>query len=92
MDNNNGTNNDNNIENFLEYSVENDEWLEILNNPKKLSTIVSWDSLFRYMVSEHEKYCAENCLCETCRSELVEYTEYVDEKISDMYWSCPNGC
>jgi hypothetical protein len=84
--------NNNDIENFLEYDVSDPIWLQILNNPKQLSDIICWNSLFQYMVEKHEKYCADNCLCETCRSELVEYTEYVDGIISDIYWSCKNGC
>lgn len=84
---------DNDIEKYLEYEVSDPEWLELINDPKRLfSEIICWNSLFQYMVEKHEKYCTENCLCEVCRSELKEYMEYIDGEIADMYWSCSNGC
>jgi hypothetical protein len=92
MSNNNGANNDNNIDNFLEYSVENDEWLQIINGLRRPSDIICWNSLLQFMTEQNKKFCAKHCLCESCRSELNEYTEYVDEIISDIYHSCPNGC
>jgi hypothetical protein len=92
MSNKDSANNDYNIENFLEYSVENDEWLQILNNPKQLSTIICWDSLYQYMIEKNKEFCDKRCLCESCRSPIKENIEYVDGLISDIQWSCENGC
>jgi hypothetical protein len=96
MNNNNGENNDNNIENFLEYDVSNDEWLQILNNPKQLSTIICWNSLYQYMLELNKEYCAKHCLCEICRSELIEHIDYEEiwgsKRISNVEYTCPNGC
>jgi hypothetical protein len=84
--------NNNDISNFLEYDVENPEFLEIINGERAYSDIICWNSILQYMTEKNEKFCAEHCLCEICRSELKEYVERIDGIISDMYWSCENGC
>ncbi len=87
------TNTNIDINEILEYNVENPEFLEILNENMPLYQIISWSSLHIAMKEMNEKYCAEQCLCEKCRTPLEEFTEYdADGRISGMYWSCKNGC
>ena len=82
----------NDIEDFLEFDVSNDKWLRAVNGMSSWIDIIDKGAFFDYLVEENEKYCAENCLCETCRSPLKEFTEMEDGMISQMYWSCSNGC
>ncbi|MDD4188281.1 MAG: hypothetical protein PHX04_05970 [Bacilli bacterium] len=78
---------------ILEFNVENHEFLEILNGNRPISDIICWHSLGLVLKEMNEKYCAQNCLCESCRSPLEEYTEYdIDGRVSGMHWSCKNGC
>jgi hypothetical protein len=81
------------INEILEYNVENPEFLEILNEDRPLYQMISWSSLHIVMKEMNEKYCADHCLCEKCHAPLEEFTDYdIDGRISGMYWSCKNGC
>jgi len=95
-DKNNNINEDTNIENFLEYSVEDIIWARVANEKINYSEIIDKNALLSYFKEKNEKYCAENCLCEVCRNPLTEFTEYEDicgsMQISEIYYSCPNGC
>jgi AAA15 family ATPase/GTPase len=87
---------DNNIENFLEYDVSDPIWLKIINGQIPLIEIIDKITLISYLESENKKFCANNCLCEICRNPLDEYIDYEEvwgnKRISNIYYSCPNGC
>ena len=49
-----------NIENYLEYSVDNIEYLEIIKGLRSPLEIISIESLLEYMSEQNEKYCSNN--------------------------------
>ena len=81
--------NENDIENFLEYDVQNDEWLQCINGEIHLLELLDENSILEYLKEKNKKYCDERCLCSKCRETLVEYSQ---GEYEDVYWSCLNHC
>lgn len=77
------------IENFLEYEVENIEWLRCLNGQIPILDILDKNTIYEYLREQNEKYCEEQSLCPICRNPLKEYK---DEMINERYWACQYGC
>ena len=83
---------ENKIEDFLEYDVSNIEWLRVCNSQIPYSELLDKNALGEYFKNENKKYCEQNGLCEICRNPLQERTEYKDGMISEKYWICKYGC
>lgn len=84
------------IDEFLEYNVDDNEWLYIVNGQWPIFDLLDLKSLQRYIEEENERYCEENGLCPVCRASLVEkyrMDEYWGsvQRVFDCY-ACPNGC
>jgi len=80
------------IEDVLDYSVEDIKWVQVINGKLPYTELISKDALLDFLVSENETYCKENNLCEICRNPLEPITEYEDGMISERYWACKHGC
>lgn len=84
------------IDDLFEYSVEDQIWINIINEKVHYTEIVDKDALLNYLVECNEKYCNEQGLCHVCRTPLVEKTEMEEiwgsMQTSEKYWCCPNGC
>lgn len=83
------------IENFLEYNVEDDAWLDACNNITSWTNLIDVDAFREYLLIENEKYCKNNDLCSECRAPLKLFIEHEDicgsMQESERYWSCPSG-
>jgi len=84
--------NDNDIENFLEHSVESLEWLRVCNGQIPYTVLLDKNTFKQYFISENERYCDQEGICPECRNPLKEFVEMEDGIISERYWSCGNGC
>jgi len=84
------------IENFLEYSYDDPEYLQICNGLISPSDIIDWEAILRYMRDRNKGYCEWENLCPTCHSPLKEYEQMEDYCGSNMVvgssWECPNNC
>ena len=83
----------NDIKAFLNYNVEDEEWLQVLNGLKTIEIMIDTDELFMYMDASNKDYCNEHNLCEKCRSELVEVRdqqgEHFGRPVFEKIWICP---
>ena len=87
---------DYNIEEFMEFSVGDPEYLQICNGLISPIQIIDFQKLRQYMIEKNEEYCKDYGLCEICHS------PFIDEKQVEEYWGsrmviglnriCPNGC
>jgi len=66
---------DNNIEEFMEFSVGDPEYLQICNNLISPTQIIDFQKLRQYMIEKNEEYAKEYGLCEICHGELEERKE-----------------
>ncbi|OHD22841.1 MAG: hypothetical protein A2Y34_04435 [Spirochaetes bacterium GWC1_27_15] len=86
----------NDIENFLEYSVENVEWLRCINGQIPYTELIDKNALLSYLEECNERHCDQNGLCEVCRTPLVEAEESRGEHFGtscgEVMWHCPNNC
>jgi len=85
------------IEDILEWSVDQPEFLQIINGLRKPSDIISWKDLLYIMTEKNIKYCSDNGLCEICHSELKLVQDRGEvwgarNVVVGEYSSCPNGC
>ncbi len=82
-----------NLEDYLDYNVEDPEWLEILNGKLALFQIINRNSLMRYIEFKNEKYCLENNLCTNCRTPLETNKHYEEvfgtRKLIEITMDCP---
>ena len=87
---------DYNIEEFMEFSVGDPEYLQICNGLISPTQAIDFSKLRQYMIEKNEEYCKDYGLCEICHS------PFIDEKQVEEYWGyrmviglnriCPNGC
>jgi len=87
---------DDNIEEFMEFSVGDPEYLQICNELISPIQAIDFNKLRQYMIEKNEEYCKDYGLCEICHS------PFIDEKQVEEYWGyrmviglnrvCPNGC
>lgn len=86
----------NDIEDFLEYQVEDIIWLRVANNLVPYTELINRDYLINYIKERNQKFCEDNGLCSECRSPLVERVEFEEiwgsKQESERYWCCPRGC
>lgn len=84
------------IDDILEYTVEDPEWLQICNGLRMPNGIIDWRALLDYMVERNLKYCDDLRLCNVCRRNLVLVKESRGEHFGvdcfETVWHCPNGC
>ena len=66
---------DYNIEEFMEFSVGDPEYLQICNELISPIQAIDFSKLRQYMIEKNEEYCKDYGLCETCHSELQEIKE-----------------
>ena len=87
---------DNDICDFLEYNVEDIEWLRCINGQISILDLIDKSALLSYLEEKNEKYCEELGICTVCRTPLVEKVEYEEiwgsKQVSERYWCCPYGC
>ena len=83
---------ENNIEDFLEFSVENVEWLRVCNSQIQYTELLDKNALLEYFKSKNDKYCEEQGICNVCRNPLIEFAEKEDGMTSEKYWTCSYGC
>ena len=83
---------DNDICDFLEYNVEDIEWLRCINGQISILDLIDKSAFLSYLEDKNEKYCEDNGLCKVCRNPLKEYIEYEDGMPSERYWACSYGC
>jgi len=84
------------LESILDYTVENDMWLKVLNGRVPYTELIDKSSFLSYLEEENERYCLENGLCVTCRS-LLQEREQIEEycgsrMVVGRYLQCPNNC
>ena len=88
--------NDTNIEDILDYSVDSEIWLRVLNGKIAFTELICKDSFLAYVEEQNEKYCNDNGLCAECRSSLVEKDEHEEicgsRRVSERLLVCRNGC
>ena len=72
----NKSNDDNDIENFLEYDVSNDIWIKFINKEIPIIEILDENAFYDYLETENEKYCKQEGICPECRGNLVLKVEY----------------
>jgi len=81
------------IKDYLNYDVEDDEWLDVLNGKSPLMKLINRTSLMRYIELENEKYCLENNLCTNCRTPLEIYKHYENvrgsKQLVEIRHECP---
>jgi hypothetical protein len=81
------------LEDYLEFSVGEDEFFEVLQGKRTIENIIDFDSLMSYLERENEKYCESEGLCPECRSPLERHNhieEYWGAKMTVGYeWVCP---
>jgi len=63
------------IENFMEFSVGDTEYLQICNGLISPIQIIDFSKLRQYMIEKNEEYSKDYKLCETCHGELEEIKE-----------------
>jgi len=63
------------IENFMEFSVGDPEYLQICNGLISPIQAIDFSKLRQYMIEKNEEYSKDYGLCETCHSELQEIKE-----------------
>jgi len=89
-------NNDTDIENFLDYSVEDIEWFQILNGKRTFNELFDKKALLEMMWKKHEKYCEDNGLCPECRGFMEKYPSYEDVRgakgLVEYEYKCSKGC
>ena len=82
-----------NIEDYLNYNVEDPEWLEVINGKLSLSQMINSNSLMRYIEIQNEKYCLQNNLCANCRTPLIEHKHYEEvhgsRQLIEITLDCP---
>jgi len=66
---------DYNIEEFMEFSVGDPEYLQICNELISPIQVIDFKKLRQYMIEKNEEYSKDYGLCETCHSELQEIKE-----------------
>jgi len=67
----NKSNDDNDIENFLEYDVSNDIWIKFINKEIPIIEILDENAFYDYLETENEKYCKQEGICPECREEIL---------------------
>jgi len=87
---------DYNIEEFMEFSIGDPEYLQICNGLISPTQAIDFQKLRQYMIEKNEEYCKDYGLCEICHS------PFIDEKQVEEYWGyrmviglnriCQNGC
>jgi|GEM_PF-3291939 len=89
-------NSDFDIEDLFEYDVSDPLWLRVCNSQIPYTELINKNALLLYLQERNQKYCDEQCLCEVCRSPLVEIEESRGEHFGtncgEVMWHCPNGC
>jgi len=84
------------IEDILEWSVDQPEYLQIVNGLRKPSDIISWKDLLYIMTEKNIKYCSDNDLCEVCHSPLVDEKQVEEycgcRMVVGVHGACPNNC
>jgi len=84
------------IENFLEFSVGDPQYLQICNGLISPTQAIDFSKLLEYMVEKNEEFAKDYGLCATCHSELVEVNESRGEHFGNESYEriliCPNGC
>ena len=87
---------DNDICDFLEYNVEDIEWLRCINGQIPYTELIDKNALLSYLENENEKYCNDNGLCVICRNPLIkkeQIEEYWGSKMTIGYdWVCEHEC
>ena len=87
---------ENNIEDFLEFSVENAEWLRVCNSQIPYTELLDKNALQEYFKSENDKYCKEQGLCAICRNPLEKFDSYEEvsgsQRLIEVEFRCPYGC
>lgn len=66
---------DTNIEDILEFEVDQAEYLQIVNGLRTPSQAIDFKKLLDYMSEQNYNHCDNNNLCKTCHSELQEVKE-----------------
>jgi len=86
----------NDIENFLEYDVSNDIWINFINKEIPLIELFDQNSIYEYLETENTRYCKQEGICPECRGNLVLKVEYEEiwgsKRESERYLVCENGC
>jgi len=87
---------ENNIEDFLEFSVENVEWLRVVNSKISYTELIDKSAFLSYLEGKNEKYCEENGLCIVCRNPLEKFDSYEEvsgsRRLVEIEFRCPYGC
>jgi len=87
---------ENNIEDFLEFSVENVEWLRVCNNQIQYTELLDKNAFDEYFKFENDKYCEENGLCTVCRNPLEKFDSYEEvsgsRQLVEIDFRCRYGC
>lgn len=82
------------LSDYLTISVEDDEWLSVLQNKITIEKVIDYDALLHYIENKNHEYCSEHNLCEYCRSKLVEIREPRGEcfgtPVSEKMIICPH--
>ena len=66
---------DYNIENFMEFSVGDPEYLQICNGLISPIQAIDFNKFLQYMIEKNEEFAKDYGLCETCHCELEEIKE-----------------
>ena len=86
----------NDIADFLEYSVEDESWIKLINREIPIIDVLDENAFYEYFESENEKFCKQEGLCPECRGKLVEKIEYEEiwgsRRESERYLVCENRC
>jgi len=86
----------NDIADFLEYGVEDESWIKLINREIPLIELFDQNTLYDYLETENEKYCKQEGICPECRGNLVLKVEYEEiwgsKRESERYLVCENGC
>jgi len=88
--------NDTDIENFLDYSVEDIIWLHVLKGKVAFTQLFDKNSFLTYLEEENDKYCERNGLCNECRSPLERQESYEEvcgsRRLVEVDYRCSRGC
>ena len=86
----------NDISDFLEYGVEDVEWLRVCNSQIPYTELIDKNAIRDYLVEKNSQYCEKNGLCEICRNPLKRYdlSEEVwgSKQVVGYEYSCEFGC
>jgi len=86
----------NDISDFIEYDVSDNEWIRLINKEIPIIDILDENAFYEYLETENTRYCKQEVLCPECRGKLVEKIEYEEiwgsRRESERYLICENGC